>query len=557
MASIRRWLGANAPLLVLFSTLGVYLAVLLPRLIWFDKDGLWVGHEHLWSDWPLHIGMLRRFSDCPPDQWLAQHPMVGGLPLRYPFFAALVSGLLVRGGMGVPLAMVLPMYVGFALLLVGMYRLWTLLLGRTLASARSDLSVLSLGGAGRLRLASSNSGSRTGIPDGAAARVWPLRSVSMVRGELPRRDAADPAGVSSGNDARRLDSRRSGKSPARRWAFGSGAESVVSARRDWRGTFAHCPRAQPARGSGFWRRLRASKRRKTVHSSIASGGVARARTWRDALPGVSPSADAVSRFRELASGIHGADAPRLAENVVVALGNGASGGARRGGALARRGPFLWGGALLFVLANLILFQPIPWDNSKVFLWAYFGLSGSMAGALAWIWQRGWLLRPFAVVLALWLTITGFANLVHLMRTEQHRSLILERKSLPSGRRFAPRRSPTRCFSRPPMSPILRWCGARDRSTWDSEAGCPTSGSRRRRRSRGSEPFGRSWQAARTRLPSVVKREFRTSTSGPASAARRGGRARPPSHGAFPSGAAGATSGSTRFPDCGAAEANAG
>ena len=120
--------------------------MVLPRLVWIDKDGLWVGHEHLWSDWPLHIAMLRRFSDCPPDQWLAQHPMVGGLPLRYPFFAAFVSGMLVRCGLSVPQALILPMYVGFALLLLGMYLLWRLWLGgRWLALVPIFLFFLSAG----------------------------------------------------------------------------------------------------------------------------------------------------------------------------------------------------------------------------------------------------------------------------------------------------------------------------------------------------------------------------------------------------------------------------
>ena len=87
------WVG-----LILFTLLGLYLALLLPKLAWIDSEGLWVGHEHLWSDWPLHIGMLRRFSDCPPDSWLSQHPMVGNTPMRYPFFTAFVSGMLVRVG---------------------------------------------------------------------------------------------------------------------------------------------------------------------------------------------------------------------------------------------------------------------------------------------------------------------------------------------------------------------------------------------------------------------------------------------------------------------------
>ena len=122
--------GSRGPLFFLFGTLGLYLATLLPRLIWFNAEGgISVGHEHLWTDWPLHIAMLRRFSDCPPSAWLSDHPMIGGFPLRYPFVSALISGMLVRLGLSVPLAVTLPSLLYFCLLLLGMYKLWQRLLG--------------------------------------------------------------------------------------------------------------------------------------------------------------------------------------------------------------------------------------------------------------------------------------------------------------------------------------------------------------------------------------------------------------------------------------------
>lgn len=38
--------------------------------------------------------------------------------------------------------------------------------------------------------------------------------------------------------------------------------------------------------------------------------------------------------------------------------------------------------VLFILANIILFQPFPWDNTKIFIWAHFGFSGLAAYAIA-------------------------------------------------------------------------------------------------------------------------------------------------------------------------------
>lgn len=455
MASLRRWLVANAPLLVLFSTLGAYLAVLLPRLIWLDKDGLWVGHEHLWSDWPLHIGMLRRFSDCPPDQWLAQHPMVGGLPLRYPFFAAMVSGLLVRAGLGVPLAMILPMYVGFGLLLFGMYRLWKLWLGgRWLPLVPIFLFFLSAG------------------PDGfdwlVQVRVHGVEALSLPPREYGR---SDPYQWYAGNFLVGMLLTQRAFLPGMTLAVWilvalekALHESDLSDRQRKRLYLL------AGVGAGFLPIVH-------VHSLLAVlvfGGISALRTDRKrfvealvraGLPALALGGALYLLFLRPPMPYPGfvswhpgftAQSPKDWPKMWWTLWGMSLPAALAGAVLARRGPFLWGGTLLFVLANLILFQPIPWDNSKVFLWAYFGLSGAMAGALAWIWQRGWSLRPFALILALWLTITGVANLVHLMRTDRHRSLILGTEELAIGEAIRAETKPDAVFlsaadvSNPPM-----------------------------------------------------------------------------------------------------------
>jgi hypothetical protein len=38
--------------------------------------------------------------------------------------------------------------------------------------------------------------------------------------------------------------------------------------------------------------------------------------------------------------------------------------------------------VLFILANIILFQPFSWDNTKIFIWAHFGFSGLAAYTIA-------------------------------------------------------------------------------------------------------------------------------------------------------------------------------
>jgi hypothetical protein len=127
-----RTLLPGRPLLILAVTLGLYLLILVPQLIWLNEnDGLVAGHLHLWGDWPFHIAMIQRFATCPPDQWLAEHPMIGGEPLRYPFASSLISGLLMRLGLSLPAAIIVPTLLCFALLLPGMYALFRLLIGGT------------------------------------------------------------------------------------------------------------------------------------------------------------------------------------------------------------------------------------------------------------------------------------------------------------------------------------------------------------------------------------------------------------------------------------------
>jgi len=82
--------------------------------------------------------------------------------------------------------------------------------------------------------------------------------------------------------------------------------------------------------------------------------------------------------------------------------------------------------LLFILGNLILFQPILWDNSKIFFWAYLGFCGLAAAGISWCWEKGG--RVFgkigAVLLAIVLTFTGFIELLRLQKIVQTNPPIL-------------------------------------------------------------------------------------------------------------------------------------
>lgn len=66
--------------------------------------------------------------------------------------------------------------------------------------------------------------------------------------------------------------------------------------------------------------------------------------------------------------------------------------------------------LVFIVANLWLFQPYDWDNSKLLTWSWLGLAPAVAVALESLWQGRWL-RPLVVGLTLSLLLTGFIDVL--------------------------------------------------------------------------------------------------------------------------------------------------
>jgi hypothetical protein len=101
-------------------------AILVVRwsLLWSSAltvraDGLWAGHEYIWSDFPTHLGIVTRFAyggNFPPENTL-----FAGLPLSYHYLSDLTPAAFVVLGMD-PLA-VLPLhsFVLSVLVLLGLY----------------------------------------------------------------------------------------------------------------------------------------------------------------------------------------------------------------------------------------------------------------------------------------------------------------------------------------------------------------------------------------------------------------------------------------------------
>ncbi|KKQ21061.1 MAG: hypothetical protein US48_C0001G0021 [Candidatus Levybacteria bacterium GW2011_GWA2_37_36] len=109
------------PLLFLLITFGTYFILLFSRIITENKTGFYLGHEHVWSDWPLHIAITSTFAFKPMNTWFAYHPMYAGGKSTYPFLTDFISGMLMRIGFPLPLAIIIPSIIFSLLLIIGMY----------------------------------------------------------------------------------------------------------------------------------------------------------------------------------------------------------------------------------------------------------------------------------------------------------------------------------------------------------------------------------------------------------------------------------------------------
>lgn len=115
-------------LIILYSTWGIYFLFLFIRVIKFNSDELFVSHVNVWSDWPLHISMVNIFAYKNPQDWFAYHPIYADGKFTYGFLTNFISGMLIRAGFFLYFALIIPSLLYVFSLLLGMYSLFNLVL---------------------------------------------------------------------------------------------------------------------------------------------------------------------------------------------------------------------------------------------------------------------------------------------------------------------------------------------------------------------------------------------------------------------------------------------
>jgi len=120
--------------------------------------------------------------------------------------------------------------------------------------------------------------------------------------------------------------------------------------------------------------------------------------------------------------------------------------------------FFFGFFIVFILANIIMFQPIAWDNSKLFLWTYFGLCGLAALTLQWLWRKQILFKGVALIIAFTLTASGAVELSRLQHVDQNSYRMSDLEDIHLGEVIRQSTPPLAVFLTQPSHnhPVMMW-----------------------------------------------------------------------------------------------------
>lgn len=382
-------------------------------------DGLYVGHENVWSDWAsLHLGITSIFAYKEPRYWFAYHTVFADGKLTYAFLTNLISALFIRAGTSVPFSFLFPSIV-FALGLVyAMRAFYKQMLGSELKAFFAICVFFFSAGLGFVDYL---------VEFAKDPRLDHFFLITHQYSALPAYD----------------------------WFAGNFIIGMLLPQR----AFLLGMLIALVSLTGFFHVLGHKKDKRTLifsglcagllpiahmHSLIAMAfillpvAVVSFRDWKRllyfAVPATVLSSTLYLTFihggiqtKNFMSIVPGLSATSLVDwiwfwirawGVAIPL-------ALTGFIFMRKKTtklvqaFFLGCFLLFAVANIIQFQPTRWDNSKMFLWCYFGFSALAVHALTEIWKRARVLKPLVIALAVILIFTGLLETIDLQRVGRH------------------------------------------------------------------------------------------------------------------------------------------
>ncbi len=441
MKLIRKvWREHRYPLLALFFSWGLYFSILFTRMIRLKPDGLYVGHQNVWGDWALHIGIANIFAFKSPQLWFAYHPIYAGGKFTYGWLVNAISGLLMRLGFTLPYSFIIPSIILALALLLGIYTLF-FLMHRSKAVTLLTISFFLLSAG----LGFINFGKE--YLQGSSTFAYPIRDYSSI----PAYDWY------AGNVVVGL------LVPQRAFLLGMtigvwvvvGLLYVVTHRTTLTPAIQKQLLVLAGLGAGI---LPIAHSHSLIVLMIITGlmCLVEIKLWRLLLWYVVPAGvlSSILYFIFISGGIQNSSFMQWYPGWT------ATGGlwdwlylwgyvwgpmlplALLGLVLVYRQrqrivlAAYMGAFVAFAIANLVLFQPIRWDNTKIFWWSYLFFSGLAAVVIVTMWsRRSWLVRSSAVLLVVTLTATGSLEIIRLSRVAAHEFMVTNTDDMELGLRI--------------------------------------------------------------------------------------------------------------------------
>lgn len=109
-------------LAILFSW-GSYFTWLWLNVFRYNSRGdIVTGYPIVWADWAAHLTYASVFAYRDPSDWFVSHPLYASTKFSYPFLPDAISGLLMRAGIDIVPAFVIPSILATIVLLYVLYR---------------------------------------------------------------------------------------------------------------------------------------------------------------------------------------------------------------------------------------------------------------------------------------------------------------------------------------------------------------------------------------------------------------------------------------------------
>lgn len=439
----------RGPIYFLLATFGFYFVYVFSQMLQMRPDGLWAGHVHVWGDWALHITMANIFADKPPTEWFSYHPYYSGGKLTYAFLTNMISGLLMRVGFSLPAAFLLPSMAYGILLTLGLYAVFYQLLRTKKAAVASVVVFFCSSGLGFLRffadwlnkptlehlLYPSKDYTRLEqqyqwlagnwfngmlIPQraylfGMMVTVWVMAAVLYVFLKVAQKPKADLTRnqklilVTAGVGAGILPIAHMHSFIALVITSGLLGILLIKQWQKW-----------------LWYAVPAGVISSILYVTFVKGGIQNPEFMRTligwtAANGTNPLQHFIN-WLKMWWEIWGVMVPLAIIGANIA----------RQKLSPPRIVFLLAGFVIFALANIILFQPIHWDNSKLFMWVYFFFSPLAVLVLQQLWRGERAVKALAVILFILLTGSGYMEMWRLTRFDKNEVMMADNEDLRLG-----------------------------------------------------------------------------------------------------------------------------